>query len=811
MRRGLLTLSVFMMIILSWTHLQGQVSRGGIPRSFDPSKSGSLNNEVPVMKMLAVDVDALKAEDALIDPLKDRPWRFGQNLDVDLEVKRDGISDVFADGSKLYRLSIKSNNATSLNLTFDYFRIPEGSDLFIYSKDHQQILGAFTSDNNQANHIFGTTLVFADEIILEYYEPANVSYSGSLHISRVTHGYRGPGDLAKGFGTSGSCQKNAVCAESAGFEDQVRSVCMLVVGGSGFCTGALVNNTSGDGTPYVLTANHCSTSNDFSSWVFWFNWQSVTCSNPSSSPSYNSISGSALKARSSGSDFCLVQMNSTPPSNYNVYYAGWDRSGTAPTSGLAIHHPDGDIKKISPCSAMSQTSWGSPSAQVWEAPWSTTACTEPGSSGSPLFDQNHRIVGQLFGGPSACGESAANMRDYYGRFNVSWTGGGTDATRLSNWLDPSSSASTTLDGYDPNAVSVALDAKVSAITEPAGASCNGTSVTPTMTITNKGTNTLTSVTVAYKVDNGSAVTQSWTGSLASNASSTVTFPTVTMAAGSHTLKAWTSSPNGSADQNTANDTASTNFTLSAGVINSFPWTEGFENGGTIPACWSEETVTGSLNWTYTSGTGGGQPANAHSGSFDASFYEGDYGTDNVTKLITPPINLSAFSTATLTFWHVQKDWSGDQDELKVYYKTSAAGSWTQLASYTASVTSWTMETITLPSLNATYYIAFEAKENYGYGVGLDDVSINSPEGISEPDQVAVSVFPNPANDIVNVNFSASVDNAVIEFFDIQGKVVKSITVNGVSTTVRVDDLQAGIYSMRISASALNSVVRVLIK
>ena len=78
--------------------------------------------------------------------------------------------------------------------------------------------------------------------------------------------------------------------------------------------------------------------------------------------------------------------------------------------------------------------------QHWRATWNQ-GVTEGGSSGSPLFDQNHRIVGQLHGGPSVCGGS--QLWDFYGRFDLSWTGGGTNATRLSNWLDPTNTGAMT--------------------------------------------------------------------------------------------------------------------------------------------------------------------------------------------------------------------------------------------------------------------------------------------------------------------------------------------------------------------------------
>ena len=211
----------------------------------------------------------------------------------------------------------------------------------------------------------------------------------------------------------------------------------------------LINNTANDATPYVLTANHCSTSNDFAQWVFWFNWQSATCTNPGTSPARDHVttSGSVLKARNGGSDFCLVQMNQTPPCTFNPYYSGWSRSTTPATSACGIHHPSADIKKIS-LSTQSAISASYSGVDSWQILWGVQ-CTEPGSSGSPIYDQDHRIIGQLYGGPSACGLAQSSMNDYYGKVATSWAGGGTSATRLSDWLDPLGTTPQFIDGYNP--------------------------------------------------------------------------------------------------------------------------------------------------------------------------------------------------------------------------------------------------------------------------------------------------------------------------------------------------------------------------
>ncbi|MEI6455299.1 MAG: BACON domain-containing carbohydrate-binding protein [bacterium] len=397
--------------------------------------------------MPKVDVERLMAEDVNNDQFKDIPWRFGENIAVNFNPGNSGTWDILPNGDKLWRLGIKSLGAFTINLTFDKYHLPPGATLFVYNETKTHVIGAFTDYNNQEDMIFATTLVIGDAIIIEYFEPASPEFQGEINLNRVTHGYRDAYGYAKSFGESGACNNNVKCPEAAGWENQIKSACMLVTGGSGFCSGSLVNNTSQDGTPYVLTANHCYSSPG--SWVFWFNWESPTCTNPGSSPPYNSMSGATLKARKTDSDFCLVQMNSAPPLSYNVYYSGWNRADVPATSGVGIHHPSGDIKKISyVATPFISSDWnGNPPANShWQTNWSD-GVTEGGSSGSPIFDQNHRIVGQLHGGPSSCGSS--QLWDFYGKFSMSWDLGTTPDTRLKDWLDPTNTAVIILDGYDP--------------------------------------------------------------------------------------------------------------------------------------------------------------------------------------------------------------------------------------------------------------------------------------------------------------------------------------------------------------------------
>lgn len=453
MKKLLLFVFIFSCMAVTYT-ANAQLSQGGTPYSFSHTESKSALNMVT---MPAFDLEALKAQDAINDQSKG-PFRFGYNHFVNLNMNNSGTWTTLANGDRLYRLSIKCPNAQSVNIAFDDFYMPAGATLFIYNGSEDYVIGAFTSVNNQDDKAFATDLIPGEQIVLEYFEPAAVANQGRMNIFRVTHGYRGILDYEKNFGGSGSCQVNVNCPVGANWQSDKHSVVCLVSGGNEFCTGALVNDVPQDGKPYILTANHCGSSG-FNTWVFRFNWEASGCTNPGSSPSTaQSLTGGIQRAASANSDFSLVEITGglsggTIPASYGTYFSGWSNVNTPATSATCIHHPSGDIKKISFTNGacVSDTWTGTPANSHWKAIW-TTACTEPGSSGSPLYDQNHRIVGQLHGGPSACGQSAANMNDVYGKFSMSWLGGGTNATQLKHWLDPNGTNTTgTLDGWNPSA------------------------------------------------------------------------------------------------------------------------------------------------------------------------------------------------------------------------------------------------------------------------------------------------------------------------------------------------------------------------
>jgi len=534
------------------------------------------------------DLAQCQLEDQINDANKVGPWRFGYEFEVDFGLDNSGEWFQLPNGDRLWRLNIISSGALTMNFVFDKYVLPEGAYLMLYPSDRSYHHNAYTSLNNNDAQVLGTALIKGDDVVLEYYEPAEMSGQGQLHLLTTIHGYRSVSFFAEGMekalNSSGDCNIDVLCPLGVGWENEVKSVAMIVSGG-GLCTGALVNNTANDGTPYFLTADHCGHN---ASWSFQFNWISPgpSCATTANSTNgtYDEINGSQERASNSGSDFALFELNSTPPASYGIFYAGWDKSdATTVTEATGIHHPSGDIMKI--CredDAPYHASAGG--AQVWYIDQWEEGVTEPGSSGSPLFDQNHRVIGQLYGGLAACsGTSDNGQYDYYGRFGVSWDGSSA-SNRLRDWLDPSGSNPDFIDGYDPNgSPSTADDAGISTVGSPSGLSC-GTSITPDVTLRNYGANTLSSVDILYNIDGGANSTYNWSGSLAPNATTVVTLPTISLSGGSHTFNVSTDNPNATADTDPSNDTGTSSFIL--GPINM--------EVEIITDCWGSETT-----WSIT--------------------------------------------------------------------------------------------------------------------------------------------------------------------------------------------------------------------
>jgi hypothetical protein len=444
--------------------LQAQISLGGKPASFRLEKFAE--NEVAYSPKIPFSLNKSERIEKQCTA-----YEFGKILPLNQSLRDPNFGTQIIDykGNTIWKAIITSKNALALGLYFSDFYLPKGAELFIYSQDKKQIIGSYTYINNSESGLFATELILGDKLVIEYNEPASVAGLGRFTIDEVLHAYRGVSDLknTSNFGDSGSCEVNVNCSEGVDYENQKNSVVRILIregNTSYWCTGSVVNNVNNNLTPFILTADHCgngANTNDLNQWIFYFNYQTANCDNPVEEPIPNTMTGCSMLAASSnagilGSDFYLVLLNENIPTDYNAYFMGWDRTGNGSTNGVTIHHPEGDIKKISTYTSSLVSSTYTSGGLVgltdssWEVVWDATTnghgVTEGGSSGCPIYSQDGFLIGTLTGGWASC--SDLNAEDYYGKFDFHWDkNGSTPATQLKPWLDPDNTGTMQLSGF----------------------------------------------------------------------------------------------------------------------------------------------------------------------------------------------------------------------------------------------------------------------------------------------------------------------------------------------------------------------------
>jgi len=406
-------------------------------------------------------LDLAKLRSKAFDSSPEKTLKFAQVNEYSIDaITSEGWTNVVHEqrAMSIWRLVIESPNAYSINLGFTQYQMPIGASLFVYADGYEHMVRPFTDADNEQHGQLWTPIVPARKIVVEVNVPTNLKQDLRLELSKVNQAYLDVTRLHAEFKAlkSGSCNFDVVCPQGNGWRDQIQSVAALSINGFFFCTGAAINNTANDKRPFFLTANHCGVgSGNAPSLVAYWNYQNSTCRTPGSAASGGSgdgplsqfNTGAIFRASYSPSDMTLVEFDDPVLSSANVFFSGWNRANSAFSSSVTIHHPNVEEKRISfennPVTIsgyLNPTGVGNTHIRVEDWDLGTT---EPGSSGSPLFDPNKRIIGQLHGGFAACGNDDA---DWYGRINQSWTGGGTNSSRLRNWLDPLNTGASAING-----------------------------------------------------------------------------------------------------------------------------------------------------------------------------------------------------------------------------------------------------------------------------------------------------------------------------------------------------------------------------
>ena len=416
-----------------------------LPRTFQIISSKSRT-----YKMETFDVEKFINEDKNLEGI-DIPYRFGKGFDTSFSFEDGNWSDV--EGGRLWTISFESEGALSLNFIFENFTLPKGATLHIINQEQTVCYGPVTLEAIPEDGHFMTDIIPGSNVTFYLFEPSEHISESSLIIKKVVHGYRSF-PYANGENTRGnaeSCNIDIVCYPE--YADEAKAVALvLLANGDELCSGSLLMTTDLSFKPYFLTAFHCLDLNQngtlsdseisaSQNWMFKFNYRRQSCNGNTVTTGYT-YNAATFRAAWSNTDFALMEINHNLRQYENRHFwLGWDRSGNIPINGAGIHHPAGDVMKISISDSPFVSSYWNNNINNthWKVTWDE-GITQGGSSGSPLLDQNKRVVGQVHGKLGIDIPYNSTLCDRlvtrYGKFNLSWTGGGTNSTRLSNWLDP---------------------------------------------------------------------------------------------------------------------------------------------------------------------------------------------------------------------------------------------------------------------------------------------------------------------------------------------------------------------------------------
>lgn len=399
----------------------------------------SIEDDGAVLRLPPMIARAALAED------KDGEHAFAESTAVSFTPHTIGRWDSPAPGIRRWRLAVERDGALSINLGFTRYLMPRGGTLELHDAQGKTI-AKFGDEHVKAHRELWTPIVPGIRATIEVTVPERAEKDLVLELSNVGAAFR---DFVEP--RAGACNVDVACADGDAWRNEIRSVGVISLGGSTMCTGTLVSDAAGDRRPFFLTARHCRvTAANAASLVVYWNYQSSTCGGERDGRLDQFQTGAIFRAARDTSDFTLVELDDDPAPEHGVYWSGWDARDIVPTSAVAIHHPRTDEKSISfendPLTVTGYLGNSSPGdgSHLRVADWDI-GTTEPGSSGSGLWNPEHRLVGQLHGGYAACGNDRA---DWYGWLAKSWDGAAPEQ-RLRDWLDPTGATQLFVDGTAP--------------------------------------------------------------------------------------------------------------------------------------------------------------------------------------------------------------------------------------------------------------------------------------------------------------------------------------------------------------------------
>lgn len=353
-----------------------------------------------------------------------------------------------ADGSRVTRVSVTSPGASALRLALTVSRVPTEADFWFYGNaDGAGKLGPIRPGSLVDGRLYWSPVLSGEAATLEVHLPAGIDPRGvEFVLTGVSHlvydPQRNQWQKTTGIGSAAGCAPDVVCTQpTAAIRAASSGVARMIFSrpeGSYLCTGTLVaDKDPASQIPYFLTANHCISDEDTARTLntYWF-FEATVCGMESAPAMQQRYGGASLQVTDEALDNTLLRLKDDPPAG--VTLSGFDANPLAePVAIIGIHHPRGDLKKLSAGAAVGYGDFngqGSFVKVLWDR-----GVTEGGSSGSGVFtfaNNAYYLRGALKGGSSYCEHTTGE--DLYSRLDLAWPG-------LSPFLGAASSSATVVE------------------------------------------------------------------------------------------------------------------------------------------------------------------------------------------------------------------------------------------------------------------------------------------------------------------------------------------------------------------------------
>ncbi len=429
--------AIFWIYGMIFTSGFAQTTTNKEPLLYDPQASSSIDiSKVNTYKVPNINNDSLVEiyKYYKIPPSLSLEKITGILLPAAIDLKKTGSHFRLKNG-KLWLLKIYSPTAKSLGAVFKNLYIPKGATLFIYGVNKDaNFSGPLTYEDNDT--LCSRLDQWSNHIIIEYFEPKNIEDTGHIFINKISYGFVNPLGAQQEpnikmksgpYGTAvNNCYPNVSCDAGIGWNKESQAVGLIYIGVTNYATnvtttikgsGCFINKDQDyleTDKPYFITAGHILwgiNENGFdidktlkNNCSIILNYASSNCDdNDGTKVAFQKITKMQKIALGGADgdnyDYAILQPIDKTVGDlrkYNVNFAGWTITHDVGGPYAMIHHPGGDIKKISKSNGI-MTILPNEARVNWDL-----GTSEDGSSGAPVFNNEHHMNSINVAGPNGC-------------------------------------------------------------------------------------------------------------------------------------------------------------------------------------------------------------------------------------------------------------------------------------------------------------------------------------------------------------------------------------------------------------------------